>query len=378
MGTQQALSRELLQQLKELEKKRIESNMAITKINMIHTKLQTVKTPTKTLRIADKAYRKLKDLYEKARERSEAEQKLCRELQQKMEAMLGAAAQAAIQTTSVEETTQAEQRRKKVKVKQEPSPVVTQPPPAPVAALPSSAATPSPFAQQPSSAPFTPHPPLHLSPVAPQPPVPAAVPSLSVDPNAPPFVPRPPVSGRSSSEGLAKTIGGSPRVLGGAFHLGPGDQVAALIGSKTTQAQWILAKIVRHLPDKDKYEIEDDDPGDDPENPQSKHHTIPSKYIVPLPSTNDSLPFPEFPKDSKVLAMFPDSTCFYKATVVAPPSRRQKQRTGAPLEYTILFEDDEEEAGAIIKRKVSYRFVVPHDGNPTWLNATYAAYQASS
>jgi len=61
---------------------------------------------------------------------------------------------------------------------------------------------------------------------------------------------------------------------------------------------------------------------------------------------------PEYPKDSTVFAIFPNTTTFYTAIVVAPP---KKKRNG---EYLLKFFEDEDEHGITPTRKVPAAYVV--------------------
>ncbi|CAG8800700.1 10987_t:CDS:1, partial [Racocetra fulgida] len=45
---------------------------------------------------------------------------------------------------------------------------------------------------------------------------------------------------------------------------------------------------------------------------------------------------PEFPQSATVIALYPGTTCFYKADVVLPPSK-----ISIPLKYLLTFEDDD-------------------------------------
>jgi len=133
-------------------------------------------------------------------------------------------------------------------------------------------------------------------------------------------------------------------------ELKPGRLVAAQIAKLKKPQQWILARVVRYLLDKKKYEVEDEDPGDDENNPVRKHYILSIQHVVPLPQGD--VTDPEYPKDSTVFAVFPNTTTFYTAIVVAPP---KKKRNG---EYTLRFADDEDEQGHTPIRKVPTAYVV--------------------
>jgi len=134
-------------------------------------------------------------------------------------------------------------------------------------------------------------------------------------------------------------------------ELKPGRLVAAQIAKVKRQQQWILARVVRYLRDKKKYEVEDEDPGDDLEHPVRKHYTVGLAHILALPKgdAND----PEYPKDTMVFAVFPNTTTFYTAIVAATPSKKKKNG-----EYMLRFADDEDEQGHTPTRKVPVGHVV--------------------
>jgi len=121
--------------------------------------------------------------------------------------------------------------------------------------------------------------------------------------------------------------------------------VAARISNSTEDTeQWILATTVKYFPHVQKYEVEDADPMCDSDpNTKRKHHLV--KEIIPLPGSSDA--GPDIPKGSNVLAMFPNTTSFYKAVVV-------KRKGG---EYLLQFEDDDED-GETPTRPVDAEYVV--------------------
>lgn len=115
------------------------------------------------------------------------------------------------------------------------------------------------------------------------------------------------------------------------------------------QSDWILAVITRCInSDKHKYEVRDVDD----ENPETYATTL--KSIIPLPDPNapagtpESISVcPEYGKGTIVLALYPDTSCFYRAEVVTPP--RDMQPTGRSYlpTYELKFEDDEEQSQII-------------------------------
>lgn len=125
----------------------------------------------------------------------------------------------------------------------------------------------------------------------------------------------------------------------------PGDKVAAIIknnitkGSKQATADeenedeenFILAEVIAYHSNTSKYEVEDVDSEEGLER-----YTLSKKRVIPLPLWRaNPLTDPEaiFAKDSFVLALYPQTTCFYRGIVSESPSTPQE-------DYLILFEDN--------------------------------------
>lgn len=71
-----------------------------------------------------------------------------------------------------------------------------------------------------------------------------------------------------------------------------GDNVAARTSKQRDQNEWILAAIVRHIPQRNRYEVEDveeDESGAGPADGQRKKYILPQDALIPLPK---SLPDP--------------------------------------------------------------------------------------
>jgi SAGA-associated factor 29 len=133
----------------------------------------------------------------------------------------------------------------------------------------------------------------------------------------------------------------------------PGDKVAALVKSsdssasntltnnnKTASAQaddedeeenWILAEVVDFNTGTHKYNVDDIDAEEGQER-----YSLDKACVVPLPLWRaNPLTDPDaiFPKDSFVLALYPQTTCFYRGIVSEAPSTPQE-------DYLIMFEDN--------------------------------------
>eukprot|EP00009_Paramoeba_aestuarina_P009331 CAMPEP_0201522548 /NCGR_PEP_ID=MMETSP0161_2-20130828/18044_1 /ASSEMBLY_ACC=CAM_ASM_000251 /TAXON_ID=180227 /ORGANISM="Neoparamoeba aestuarina, Strain SoJaBio B1-5/56/2" /LENGTH=275 /DNA_ID=CAMNT_0047921431 /DNA_START=219 /DNA_END=1046 /DNA_ORIENTATION=- len=122
--------------------------------------------------------------------------------------------------------------------------------------------------------------------------------------------------------------------------LGAGTPVAAKIpsASKKEAPTWILASVVEYMSNVDKYKVQDEDV----EGGSQIYKLDPSSVVSLHESTNYV-----YDKGSTVMAMFPDTTSFYPATVV--------RKVGDSV--SVKFEDDENENGRTPSRKVESRHI---------------------
>ncbi|XP_063244555.1 SAGA-associated factor 29 isoform X2 [Bacillus rossius redtenbacheri] len=148
-------------------------------------------------------------------------------------------------------------------------------------------------------------------------------------------------------------LGEKPPPLCGAIPAEPtyvakvGDMVAALVKSADEEENWILAEVVQFNPATNKYEVDDIDE-------QKDRHVLSRRRVVPLPLMKVN---PEtdsnalFDKGSVVMALYPQTTCFYKAIVNQLPA-------SATDEYEVLFEDASYAAGYSPPLPVAQRYVI--------------------
>lgn len=128
----------------------------------------------------------------------------------------------------------------------------------------------------------------------------------------------------------------------------PGDMVAALVKGLEEDENWILAEVVQFLPGVNKYEVDDID------EEQKDRHILSKRKIVPLPLMRAN---PEtdghalFLKGTTVMALYPQTTCFYKAIINALPQT-------AIDEYEVLFEDANYSEGYSPPLYVAQRYVI--------------------
>uniref|UniRef100_A0A914ICZ6 SGF29 C-terminal domain-containing protein n=1 Tax=Globodera rostochiensis TaxID=31243 RepID=A0A914ICZ6_GLORO len=149
------------------------------------------------------------------------------------------------------------------------------------------------------------------------------------------------------------SIDGHPPPLVGAIpqdsdeHITEGDFVAAFV-----EDIWILAEVKKQISTY-KYEVKDVD--DDDEDGE-KLLTVPTGRLIPLPHFRAD---PRrhahalFPVGAIVLALYPQTTCFYKGIVESPP-------TGPNDDYLVAFEDSTFPSGYSPTLPVPQLYVLTH------------------
>ena len=123
------------------------------------------------------------------------------------------------------------------------------------------------------------------------------------------------------------------------------------------EENWILAEVISYNPSTHKYEVEDVDNEEGQER-----HTLNKNCVVPLPLWRaNPLTDPEaiFPKDSLVLALYPQTTCFYRGIVSESPQTPQE-------DYLILFEDNTYPEGYSPPLNVPQLYVVACSDYKRW------------
>lgn len=116
------------------------------------------------------------------------------------------------------------------------------------------------------------------------------------------------------------------------------------------QVDWILARVTGYNRKDRAYLLQD-------EFHVSKTLTVPENNVMPLASSRPKnwTAEAEYPIKSSVIAMFPETTEFYTATVVSLPKQHADKES-----YGLRFADDEEDpaSGDVIVRTVSARYVL--------------------
>lgn len=130
----------------------------------------------------------------------------------------------------------------------------------------------------------------------------------------------------------------------------PGDMVAAFVPSPDGDGSkvWVLGEVLQYILGAGKYEIDDID------EEQKERHTIGRRRVIPLPTQRanpETNPEALFAKDTLVLALYPQTTCFYRAIIDRPP--------GDPSQdYMVSFEDSTYTEGYSPALAVPQRYVI--------------------
>lgn len=150
--------------------------------------------------------------------------------------------------------------------------------------------------------------------------------------------------------------------LSEAGHCGPGDEVAAR--PNVQENLWLLSSVVRYVADgSDQYEV------CDIEN-RTQRLLLPVHQCVIVPSTDEaaSTSGRGISKGDRVIALYPDTTSFYFATVMSVP--RGRGCAGA-LDAVVMvqFDDDHDETGVIPNRPCPAKYVLQLvETDDSWLD----------
>lgn len=129
----------------------------------------------------------------------------------------------------------------------------------------------------------------------------------------------------------------------------PGDIVAALAKNvEGHEDRWILAEVVSFNTITRKYEVDDID------EEQKLRHTLSRREVVPLPlmrANPETDHYALFQEGAVVMALYPQTTCFYKAIVNQLP-------TSVLDDYELIFEDSSYPDGYAPPLKVAQRYVI--------------------
>ena len=135
------------------------------------------------------------------------------------------------------------------------------------------------------------------------------------------------------------------------FHAAkPKEQVAAKITRSDENGCWILASVQNFYPDTETYDVQDDDD-------TSKLIRLPWTHVMRLSKGTEAC----FTKNTKVMAIFPETTSFYRAVVSKDPVWKLPKNSTTPIvkELILKFDDDEDAQGGTPHRRVPARYVIP-------------------
>eukprot|EP00980_Cylindrotheca_fusiformis_P028780 scaffold22642_cov134-Cylindrotheca_fusiformis.AAC.35 len=132
------------------------------------------------------------------------------------------------------------------------------------------------------------------------------------------------------------------------FAARPGEQVAAKVTRTDENGSWILASVQRFYIDTETYDVQDEDD-------TSKLIRLPWNHVMRLSTGTEGC----FDKGKDVMAIFPETTSFYKATVSKRPVWEIDRGVACVKEVIVKFEDDEDSNGRTPHRRVPSRYVIP-------------------
>jgi SAGA-associated factor 29 len=134
----------------------------------------------------------------------------------------------------------------------------------------------------------------------------------------------------------------------------PTDQVAAKVTRTNENGSWILASVQRFYADTETYDVQDEDD-------TSKLIRLPWRHVMRLSKGNEGC----FGKNTKVMAIFPETTSFYHAVVSKEPEwvlPVGPKEGSQPIvkEMILKFADDDDDGmGVTPHRRVPARYVIP-------------------
>lgn len=128
----------------------------------------------------------------------------------------------------------------------------------------------------------------------------------------------------------------------------PGEQVAAKVTRTDENGSWILASVQRFYADTDTYDVQDEDD-------TSKLIRLPWSHVMRLSTGAEGC----FQKGADCMAIFPETTSFYKSKVSKAPIWKLDHGVPVVKEIIVKFEDDEDGSGKTPHRRVPSRYVIP-------------------
>lgn len=152
----------------------------------------------------------------------------------------------------------------------------------------------------------------------------------------------------------------------------PGEQVAAKVTRTDENGSWILATVQRfyadnetvrceqlwisspksHVSSSHQYDVQDDDD-------TSKLIRLPWNHVMRLSMGTEG----SFVKGTDCMAIFPETTSFYRARVSKQPVWKVEGPVPIVREMIVKFEDDEDNNNRTPHRRVPARYVIPIPGD---------------
>ena len=149
----------------------------------------------------------------------------------------------------------------------------------------------------------------------------------------------------SSGPGSGSAHRGRRETLSAQHPLSQGRKVAVLPSKTNDESDWLKASVLSYAKSTNEYTVQDDDePG--PEGT----YKVGMENIIPLPISLQTMPAADYPPGSRVLGMYPDTSCFYGATVKSGGPGLSRNANLAKLikkepelleaKYNLEFDDD--------------------------------------
>lgn len=132
-----------------------------------------------------------------------------------------------------------------------------------------------------------------------------------------------------------------------AYVANMGDMVAALVKGPEDE-NWILAEVVSFSHSTGKYDVDDID------EEQKDRHTLSKRKVIPLPTMRanpETSPEALYEKGTTVMAIYPQTTCFYKGVIKDQPATPSD-------DYEVLFEDPSYSDGYSPPLSVAQRYII--------------------
>ncbi|CAI5511987.1 unnamed protein product, partial [Closterium sp. Naga37s-1] len=124
-----------------------------------------------------------------------------------------------------------------------------------------------------------------------------------------------------SSSGAGLNDGASAALAVALTRVVVGEQVAARVSAtEDGKDEWIVVKVLRIDREANRFDVIDEEPGEEDEGGQRKYR-LSGSCIIPFHKRNEWMSASDFPPGSRVLAVFPSTTALYQATVVGQPRK---------------------------------------------------------